>query len=55
MIKVHRIITGTTLLAVFGFMMIVWSAAFVPARTAGAAGPAGVSVLLPNLRPIISV
>ena len=25
MIKVHRIITGTTLLAVFGFMMIVWA------------------------------
>jgi hypothetical protein len=24
-IKVHRIITGTTLLAVFGFMMIVWA------------------------------
>ena len=23
--KVHRIITGTTLLAVFGFMMIVWA------------------------------
>ena len=25
MIKVHRIITGTTLLTVFGFMMIVWA------------------------------
>ena len=25
MIKVHRIITGTTLLAVFGFMVIVWA------------------------------
>jgi len=25
MIKVHRIVTGTTLLAVFGFMMIVWA------------------------------
>lgn len=25
MIKIHRIITGTTLLAVFGFMMIVWA------------------------------
>ena len=25
MIKVHRIITGTTLLAVFGFVMIVWA------------------------------
>lgn len=25
MIKVHRIIRGTTLLAVFGFMMIVWA------------------------------
>src|ERR1041384_1331864 len=25
MIKVHRIITGTTLLAVFGFIMIVWA------------------------------
>ena len=25
MIKVHRIIKGTTLLAVFGFMMIVWA------------------------------
>ncbi len=25
MINVHRIITGTTLLAVFGFMMIVWA------------------------------
>ena len=25
MIKFHRIITGTTLLAVFGFMMIVWA------------------------------
>jgi len=24
-IKVHRIVTGTTLLAVFGFMMIVWA------------------------------
>jgi len=24
-IKVHRIITGTTLLAVFGFLMIVWA------------------------------
>ena len=25
MIKIHRIITGTTLLTVFGFMMIVWA------------------------------
>ncbi len=25
MIKAHRIITGTTLLAVFGFLMIVWA------------------------------
>ena len=25
MIKVHRVITGTTLMAVFGFMMIVWA------------------------------
>lgn len=34
MIKVHRIITGTTLLAVCGFMMIVWAQG-TPATQAG--------------------